>query len=241
MKKTLFIIALIIPLLAIPVGARATSANAWQANPWKMVWSAINELQTQITNIQLTPGPQGEPGVRGPQGSPGADGTQGVPGPAGPAGPQGSQGEPGPAGSSGGGQLLSSGVFGALLPGGEGATWSWNVPAGQYLAIVSINYSLQSTFSDTATTGLVASMLCQLQQQGVSGVSASGSTHIGGTGAPGYSGEMTLISRVSMIDPSALSVICYGTHNPLGLSVVRADYLRLNLVQVSSLGNLTPR
>ena len=47
------------------------------------------DLQAQIDNIQLTPGPQGP---QGPAGPPGADGAIG------PAGPQGPQGEQGPQG-----------------------------------------------------------------------------------------------------------------------------------------------
>ena len=60
--------------------------------------TADEDLQNQLNNIQLTPGPpgpQGEPGPAGPQG------PQGEVGPAGPQGPLGPQGAPGPAGSAG--------------------------------------------------------------------------------------------------------------------------------------------
>src|SRR3990172_2704990 len=90
--------------------------------------TADEDLQNQLNNIQLTPGPpgpQGEPGPAGPQGPqgevglqgvPGSQGTQGEPGPVvaiGPQGPQGevglqgvpgsqgTQGEPGPVGAIG--------------------------------------------------------------------------------------------------------------------------------------------
>jgi len=53
------------------------------------------DLQEQIDNIELTPGPQGPPGPAGPQGLPGSTGPQGPQGPAGP------QGAPGPAGLEG--------------------------------------------------------------------------------------------------------------------------------------------
>ena len=75
--------------------------------------TADEDLQNQLNNIQLTPGPpgpQGEPGPAGPQGPqgevglqgvPGSQGTQGEPGPVGAIGPQGPQGEVGPAGPQG--------------------------------------------------------------------------------------------------------------------------------------------
>jgi hypothetical protein len=59
------------------------------------------DLQAQIDNIQLTPGPQGPQGPAGPPGADGAPGPAGPPGAdgaIGPAGPQGPQGEQGPQG-----------------------------------------------------------------------------------------------------------------------------------------------
>ncbi len=55
-------------------------------------------LQSQIDNIQLTPGPQGNQGVAGPQGYQGVAGPQGDQGV---AGPQGDQGVAGPTGADG--------------------------------------------------------------------------------------------------------------------------------------------
>ena len=52
-------------------------------------------LQSQIDNITLTPGPQGDPGPTGPagpQGPAGADGAVGAAGPTGPEGPAGADG-----------------------------------------------------------------------------------------------------------------------------------------------------
>jgi hypothetical protein len=40
--------------------------------------AAIAALQQELANIELTPGPQGEPGPQGPQGEPGPPGTNGV-------------------------------------------------------------------------------------------------------------------------------------------------------------------
>ena len=57
--------------------------------------SGIVENETNIKNIKLTPGPQGEPGPQGPQGEPGPQGEKGDTGATGPQGPQGEKGEPG--------------------------------------------------------------------------------------------------------------------------------------------------
>ena len=55
-----------------------------------------SNLQDQLANIQLTPGPQGEIGPAGPAGPQGAKGDTGDTGPAGPAGPEGPAGPAGP-------------------------------------------------------------------------------------------------------------------------------------------------
>ncbi len=63
-----------------------------------------NNLQTQINNIELTPGPQGEQGPIGETGPIGPQGEQGPIGETGPVGPQGDQGpigETGPVGPQG--------------------------------------------------------------------------------------------------------------------------------------------
>ncbi len=71
------------------------------------IWTAIADLQTQINNIQLIPGPKGDTGAQGPQGETGPQGPQGetgatgATGATGPQGPQGAQGPAGPAGTSG--------------------------------------------------------------------------------------------------------------------------------------------
>jgi len=60
--------------------------------------AADTDLQNQLNNIQLTPGP---PGPEGPAGPPGAGGAQGPPGPQGPAGADGAAGPQGPIGPEG--------------------------------------------------------------------------------------------------------------------------------------------
>lgn len=51
---------------------------------YKNIWYAIYDLQDQINNIELLPGPQGP---QGEQGLPGINGSQGPQGESGPAGP----------------------------------------------------------------------------------------------------------------------------------------------------------
>ena len=60
---------------------KSTEAGTWRSDI--VTANAINNLQSQIDNIQLTPGPQG------PQGKAGADGTAGADGAAGAAGADG--------------------------------------------------------------------------------------------------------------------------------------------------------
>ena len=71
-------------------------------------------LQTQIDNIELIPGPQGDTGPQGPQGVQGLQGPQGPQGEAGPAGAQGPAGATGPQGIQG-----EQGEIGPQGPQGE--------------------------------------------------------------------------------------------------------------------------
>jgi len=88
-------------LIAIVIGVilfgstLAFAAGRSRGRPFQALWDAIADLQEQIDNIQLIPGPEGPPGPPGPQG------PQGEVGPAGPQGEQGPQGEPGPQGEQG--------------------------------------------------------------------------------------------------------------------------------------------
>ena len=69
--------------------------------------SAEEKLESEIREIELTPGPKGDtgdPGPKGDKGEPGKDGENGkdgAQGPAGPAGPAGPTGPTGPAGPQG--------------------------------------------------------------------------------------------------------------------------------------------
>lgn len=86
-KKVLVLLLLAISLSLVPV------ARAEGGNPLDSLWAAIADLQEQINNIELLPGPIGPEGPQGPQGEMGPIGPQG------PQGEQGLQGEPGPAGA----------------------------------------------------------------------------------------------------------------------------------------------
>lgn len=94
MKKT--VVVLIALVFCIPVITIAA-----EGQPFQNLQSQIDQLKTQLQNIQLTPGPQGPQGPAGPigptgpAGPSGPAGPTGAMGPAGPEGPQGPQGQPG--------------------------------------------------------------------------------------------------------------------------------------------------
>lgn len=79
--------SLVVAMVVMTASLSVVSA-ANEKNPFEMVWAAIKDIQEQIVNIALLPGPQGE---QGPVGA-----TSTVPGPIGPQGPQGEPGEGGP-------------------------------------------------------------------------------------------------------------------------------------------------
>ncbi len=80
----------------------------------KTLQQQIADLQSQIDNIQLTPGPAGPKGDTGPQGPAGADGTNGTNGVDGAQGPKGDTGPQGIAGLDG-----TNGIDGAAGPKGD--------------------------------------------------------------------------------------------------------------------------
>jgi len=91
---------LVLAIAAAFVAGTMTSTNfadAQKSNgqPFQTLWDAIADLQTQIENIELTPGPQGEQGIQGPPGQDGADGQDGTNGIDGEDGAPGEQGPPG--------------------------------------------------------------------------------------------------------------------------------------------------
>src|SRR3989344_5579041 len=127
MKKVAVIGSVIAILLVVNV---ALAGDNPSGTPFQAIWNAITNLQSQITNIQLIPGPQGlpgEPGLQGIQGEPGAQGLQGE---TGPQGRQGIQGEPGSQGEQGemgaSGETGPQGPQGLQGPKGEPGEPSWD-------------------------------------------------------------------------------------------------------------------
>lgn len=84
---------------------------AYQKHTWQdgelITHERLNAIENGISEIELTPGPQGatgpkgDTGAQGPKGDRGETGPQGPKGGVGPAGPQGEQGLQGPAGPQG--------------------------------------------------------------------------------------------------------------------------------------------
>jgi hypothetical protein len=128
---------------------------------------------------------------------------------------------------------LTSGIrTGASVPYGQiGVNWSWTVPAGKYLALVRIAYSLHSYEH-------AASLRCSLHRPNDGHFDVALASV---TGAPpagiGASGEMTLMSQVTLATTTTLIVKCDAPFGgPTGTQAV--DHLRLELVQAASFGTL---
>ena len=132
---------LVLLILCLSSFAFADGKGKGKGIPFQNIQGQIQDLQTQIDNIQLTPGtqgpagpvgpqgPEGPAGATGPQGSEGlqgsigpkgdqglagADGAQGPQGPVGPTGPQGPEGSVGATGPQG-----SEGSQGPIGPQGD--------------------------------------------------------------------------------------------------------------------------
>lgn len=91
MKKVISLgVVLAILLIVNPIMASSNPSGT----PFQAIWDAISDLQKQITNIQLIPGPVGPQGLHGEPGLPGHQGDAGIQGESGPPGPKGDPGEP---------------------------------------------------------------------------------------------------------------------------------------------------
>jgi len=88
----------LVTLMVIPAAAVVTPPSKTVGQPFQDIWTAITDLQNQISGMSGIPGAQGPPGPAGPQGPPGPKGDTGA---TGPRGPQGLKGETGAAGSQG--------------------------------------------------------------------------------------------------------------------------------------------
>jgi hypothetical protein len=95
MSKKMMLITVVLFLLVPYI------VSAQQGVPFDKLQTQINAVQQQVSNIQLTPGPQGPIGPVGPVGPIGPKGDKGDTGDRGPQGPQGIQGPQGPAGPAG--------------------------------------------------------------------------------------------------------------------------------------------
>jgi len=78
---TIAIVLVILAMLVIPASATLPAKSPLPAGkPYELIWTFLNDLQTQINGISLTPGPvgpMGPQGVPGPKGDTGAAGTSG--------------------------------------------------------------------------------------------------------------------------------------------------------------------
>jgi len=77
---------------------KSTQSNG---QPFNEIWNAIYDLQNQVNNIQLIPGPVGPQGEVGPKGDTGDRGEQGHRGEVGPQGESGQKGDTGDIGPQG--------------------------------------------------------------------------------------------------------------------------------------------
>ena len=92
MKKTILSVSAIAVLIFVNM---ALAKDNPSGTPFGVIWETIDELQTQISEISLTPGPQGEKGDKGDAGEQGIQGEQGE------RGEQGLQGDKGDIGKQG--------------------------------------------------------------------------------------------------------------------------------------------
>lgn len=121
-KTTKIALLATVMVLAISISASplAFADKKDNGNPFQVVWDVIEDLQSQIDNIQLTPGPQGETGDTGAAGETGAQGIQGLPGSDGLNGQDGTNGSDGTNGINGiDGDQGIPGQDGAVGPQGE--------------------------------------------------------------------------------------------------------------------------
>jgi len=82
----IFLVILVIVILASSVIADVEKPRKWYRRPFRKIWNALLDLQEQIDNIQLIPGPEGEQGPEGPSGIDGEKGDTGPEGEKGDAG-----------------------------------------------------------------------------------------------------------------------------------------------------------
>lgn len=79
MKKILklFLVIFLILIMTSSVFAEVEKPRKWYRKPFNKIWNALLDLQEQIDNIQLIPGPEGPPGIEGEKGDTGPEGEKG--------------------------------------------------------------------------------------------------------------------------------------------------------------------
>lgn len=114
---------------AIEFGGAYNSRHIYNAEKWLDILLA--EIQGNIENIELTPGPAGPQGATGPQGPQGEKGDKGDTGATGPQGPTGATGATGPKGPKGDkGDKGDTGATGPQGPAGaDGSLFDGNLNA----------------------------------------------------------------------------------------------------------------
>jgi hypothetical protein len=78
MKKIiplLICILVIVAITGVSFAAKPDPITPDKADPFATLWATIGDLQDQIDDIELLPGPQGPQGEQGPAGQDGADGA----------------------------------------------------------------------------------------------------------------------------------------------------------------------
>ena len=81
MLITIAIVLVILAMVVAPVAAALPATSSLPSGKaYETIWSFLQDLQNQIKNIQLTPGPQGPTGPTGPAGNDGAQGPAGTAG-----------------------------------------------------------------------------------------------------------------------------------------------------------------
>lgn len=125
---------------------------------------------------------------------------------------------------------------GGDIVGSTGTTWSWTIPAGQYVAVARISYALQSL--GTTDGGGVSRIRCRLHRATGGNIDAAmASIGAGPNNGNSVAGVLTLTGRVSVPTGGPLSITCdaSGAH---ARSTQRVDTTRVELIQVSSMTNL---
>lgn len=140
-------------------------------NPFDALWAAIANIQEQIDNIELIPGPEGPQGPQGepgPQGEQGLQGEQGIQGETGAQGEQGIQGEQGEQGETG--LQGPQGEPGPIGPQGEQGVQGPQGEPGQNIVVRDANgtfigYLLQAEVSDDSNQNNMKVFLPEYGQQ----------------------------------------------------------------------------